>query len=200
MNMTNHITKDDRIFTFNKSSSIPIHFLFYTTSQTSLVFHLIYLESLIVILSNAVLVMPEVSNEGSVFSIFSLIFPDIIDFFHYLIRNSHLYVCIWTFSFISKWFDEISNSLSFIVDSGLFEVINNPLEIMWRDVYFSLFKLSYFLLSAFVHFVFERPTFFNSILDFMICWLDIFYVEIWYYFICSGEEHFGIFEQFSWDF
>jgi len=88
MNMTDHVTEDDSIFTFNESSSVAIHFLFDTASQACLVFHLVDLESLIVILSNTILVVPEVSNERSVLTVFSLILPDIVDFFHYLIRNS----------------------------------------------------------------------------------------------------------------
>lgn len=198
--MTNHITQDDCIFTFNESSSVAIHFLLNTASQACFVLHLINLESLVIILTNAILVVPEVSNERSVLTYFSLVLPNVVHFFHCLIRNSILYIWVWTFEFISEWFDEIFHSLSFIVDSWLLEVINDPFKIIRWDLDFIIFQFHDLLLSAFVHFFFERPTFFYCILDFMICWLNIFYVEIWYHFISSWEDDFRIFEKSAWDF
>jgi len=134
VDMAYHITKDYRIFTLNKGSSITIHFLFDTSSQTGFVLHLIDLESLIIVLSNTILVVPEVSNERSVLTILSLEFPDSVHFLHCLVTNSQLYIFTWTFEFISEWLYEVPHTLSFIINSGLFKVVNDPLEIIRWDL------------------------------------------------------------------
>ena len=123
-----------------------------------------------------VLIAPELTDETSVLSLFSLTLPAMsINRIHLLLA----YSCnnlLW--SSFSELLGEVGDVLLLIVNCGLLPNINDPFKVGGWDVYLEFFALILLLLRNLIHLLLVAPAFFNGILSLRVYWLDVLYIMI----------------------
>ena len=129
-----------------------------------------------------ILIIPEIADKWSVFSLFSLILPTmIINLIHHGITYTSLYIFWW--SSCSKWINQCWFCLLNSIDGGFFKMINHPFVITWRNFNINIFKFLNLLFGTFVILFLEGPSFLNCILYFIIDWINVLYIKVRYNFV-----------------
>lgn len=128
--MAYHACKDNSVLPLYEYTSIDVHLLFDVSSRTWPLLFFLDLESWIVVLAYIFLIVPEISNERSILSYFSLGFPALfVDLCHDLVRYSLLDIALW--SLLLEGFDKFFHVQFPIIYGSLLEMINDPFEITW---------------------------------------------------------------------
>ena len=193
--MTYHVCKDNGIFSLNEYTSIDVHLLFDVTSCTWPLLFFLDLESWVVVLAYILLIVPEISNEWSILSYFSLGFPALfVDLCHDLVRYPLLDIALW--SLLLEGFDQFFHVQFPIVYGSFLEMINYPFEITWGDLNVKLFELLYFALGALIVLLLEGPELFFCVLFFIVDWLHIPYIMHRDSVLLSLQPNFTVIEEF----
>lgn len=141
------------------------------TSHVGSVFGLRDLESLEVIRAYAILVGPKHSDERSVATLFSLVFPAVvIDLDHNLVLDP---LADLDWSSFSELLNEVLLALLLIVDSSLLEMVNYPLIVRGGHLDVMRDQLLYLLFCYLVVLVLETPVLFGCVLNLLVHGIEV---------------------------